>query len=85
MEFIGLSGQSHLFLLDYLAFISLNIHESLNSRKKGRSFLIPLYYFYQLHEDIDIISKTTIAKSSTMHIASNWNRTGNLWFPSASP
>ena len=48
---------------------------------KGIS-LSPHYHFNPLHRHWDI-SRAITAGSSPLHIASSWNRTGNLWFPSA--
>ena len=45
--------------------------------------LTPHYHFHLLHRHLDI-SRAITAKSSTLHIASSWTRTGNIWFPSAS-
>ena len=66
----------------YMGFLSHDIHDSQNSRVRGRPFLVPLYHLHPLHEHWHI-SQTIAAESSPLHIASGRTRTGNLWFPSA--
>ena len=53
---------------------------------QGKEESIPLtlhYHFHTLHRHLDITRAIT-AETSPLHIGSNWTRTGNLWFPSAS-
>ena len=45
--------------------------------------LTPYYQFHLLHRHLHI-SWAITAESSPLHIVSSRNRTGNLWFPSAS-
>ena len=53
-------------------------------QRKGESiFLTPLYHFHLLHRHLGISQAITV-ESSSLHIASSRNQTGNLWFPSAS-
>ena len=44
--------------------------------------LIPQYHFHPFHRHFDI-NRVITAESSSLHIASNRTRAGNLWFPSA--
>ena len=46
-------------------------------------YLTPPHHFRPLHRHLDI-SWVIAAESSPLHIAGGRNRTGNLWFPSAS-
>ena len=55
----------------------------LQGKGKGIS-LTPYYHFHPLHRHLDI-SRAITAESSPLHIGSSRTRTGNLWFPSASP
>ena len=55
-----------------------NIHDSQDSRGKGRLYLfILLYHFYPLHRHLDI-SRAITAESSHLHIASRRTRIENL-------
>ena len=38
----------------FLGFLSRDIHDSLDSRRKDRPFLILLYHFHPLHEHLQI-------------------------------
>ena len=82
-------GQLIEFFFFFLIFLSgfsfTNIHDLRDSRRKGEAiYLTPLYHFHALHRHLDI-SRAITAKSSPQRIASSRTRTGNLWFPSASP
>ena len=46
-------------------------------------YLTSFYHFLTVHGHLDI-SRAITAESSPLHLASSRNRTGNLWFPSAS-
>ena len=53
-------------------------------RRKGEGiYLTPHYHFHTFQRHLDI-SRAIIAESSSLHIAISQNRTGNLWFRSAS-
>ena len=58
-----------------------NIHDLQDSW--GRRRVTPPYNFHLLHRRLDI-SWAITAESSSLHIARNRTRTGNLWFLSAS-
>ena len=66
----------------FLFFLSHDIHDSHESRGKGRPFFIPLYRFHPLHKHLHISRVITVG-SSRLHMTSGRIRTGNLWFPSA--
>ena len=53
-------------------------------QEKGEALsLASLYHFHPLHRHLDI-SPVIAAEISPLHIANAQNRTGNIWFPSAS-
>ena len=56
-----------------------DIHNSQDSRGKGRPFLIPFYHFHLFHEHLHI-SRTITAESSPLHITCGQTQAGNLWF-----
>ena len=57
-----------------------NIHNSQDSRGRGRPFfLTPLYHFHPLHRYLDI-SRAITAESSPLHIASSQTQTGTFGF-----
>ena len=66
----------------FLFFLSHDIHDSHESRARGRSFFIPLYRFYPLHRHLHI-SRVITEESSCLHMTSGRIRAGNFWFPSA--
>ena len=73
----------------YIFFFSIWVffHEhsqitGLQGKGEGIS-LTPHYHFHPLHRHLDI-SRVITAESSTLHIASSWTWTENVWFPSAS-
>ena len=43
----------------HLGFLLLSTHKSLDSTKKGKLILIPLYHFHPLHKHLDISRATT--------------------------
>ena len=47
--------------------------------KEEGIYVTPFYHFHLLHRQLDII-QTITAKSSPLHIASSWTRTGNKGF-----
>ena len=51
-------------------------------RKREEIFLTPHYHFQPLHSHLDF-SRVIIAESSSLHIGSSRDQTGNLCFPSA--
>ena len=73
------------FYLIFLIWVFFHEHSRFTGQlgKEEAISLTPLYHFHSLHGHLDI-SEAIIAESSTLHIASSRNRTGNLWFPSAS-
>ena len=70
------------FFLFWFSFT--NIHDSRDSRGRGRvSILTPLYHLHPLRWGLDI-SRAIAAESSPLRIAGRRTRAGNLWFPSTS-
>ena len=59
-----------IFFHEYLRFIG--------QQGKGEAIsLAPLYYFHSLHRHLDI-NRLITAENPPLHIASSWNRAGNL-------
>ena len=86
----NISKFSLMFLFFFFFFffsIWVFLHErSLFTGQQGKGegiFLTPLNHFHPLHRHLDI-SQAITAESSSLHIACNQTRTGNVWFPSAS-
>ena len=75
-----LANRFRFFFLSGFSFT--NIHESQDCRGRGHLFnsSLPLPL---LHRHLDI-SRAITAESSPLRISCSRNRTGNLWFPSAS-
>ena len=69
----------------FLVWVFFHEHPRFNGQQeKGKAIpLTPLYHFHPLHRHFDR-GRAITAESSTLHIASIWIRTGNLWFPNAS-
>ena len=68
------------FFVSIWVFLFMNIHESQDCSGRGRAFsLTPHYHFHPLHWHLDI-SRAITAKSSPLHIASSWTRTGTFAF-----
>ena len=63
--------------------LSLNIHESQDSRGKEKSILTPYYQFYSLHKHLDANRKIT-AESSPLEIGNDWTQIENPYISSAS-
>ena len=60
----------------FVGFLLRNIHESQDSRGRGRPILTPLYHFHMLQEYLDI-SWAITAESSDLYIASGRTQIGN--------
>ena len=69
-------------LMSFFFYLGLLSRTFTNRRTEGIS-LTPHYHFHTLHRHLDI-SRAIAVEGSPLHIANNRNRTGNLWFPSAS-
>ena len=72
----------YIFFLSWVFFHKHSRITGLQGKSEGIS-LTPHYHFQPLHRHLDIGQAIT-AKSSLLHIASIWTRTGNFWFSSAS-
>ena len=79
---IRTGGKISFFFSIWVFFDNHSRITGLQGKGEGIS-LTPHYHFHQLHRHLDISGMIT-AESSPLHIGSSWNRTGNLWFPSAS-
>ena len=75
----------YLILFFFSIWVFFHEHSRFTGQQgKGKAIsLSPLYHFHPLHRHLDI-SQAITANSSPLHIARSRNRTGNLWFPSAS-
>ena len=74
-----------LFFFFCLGFFSLPFMNHRTAEEGGGHFFyssLP-YHFHPLDRHLDI-NRAISAESSSLHIASSWTRTRNLWFPSAS-
>ena len=66
----------------YLSFLSRTLMNHKTAGEGEGISLTLLYHFDFFHKYLHITQAIT-AESSPLHIASDWTRTGNLWFPSA--
>ena len=74
---IFLKGSIRFGLFFLSGFSFTNIHDLQDSKGRGEAIsLTSLYHFLLLYRHFNI--------SSPLHIANNWIRTRNLWFPSES-
>ena len=71
-----------LFFVFFLSGFFFHEHSRFTGLQEKRECisLTPYYHFHLLQKHLDI-SRAITAESSTLHIASNRTRTGNLWFP----
>ena len=78
--FLHVVKHNLLFLSFFLSGFSFtNIHDSQDSRWKGRLLLSPFYHFHPLHRHLDI-SWVIAAETPPLRIAGSRNWTWKLWY-----
>ena len=75
--------QRSFFFLSRFSFTDIHVTNHRTAGEGGGHFFNSYYHAQPLHRHLGI-SRTITAENSTLHIANNRTRTGNLWFPSAS-